>query len=529
MLVELAVRDLGVISDLRVEVGPGMTALTGETGAGKTMIVEALSLLMGARPDPTRVRPGAAESWVEGLFVLDDDEVVLRRVVPAVGRSRSYVNGNLATAAQLDDLGHAMVEITGQHAHQRLGSPSAQRALLDQVGQVSTDVLRSARAAEREVQQRLDALGGDRRSREREADLLRYQLDELDRAGLSDPAEDQHLSDEEDLLARASDYRAVSATAVESLTGDGGAVDVLHRVVAGLDGSPAFSPSVERLRSLVEELSDVSSEIRDAQDRIDEDPQRLDAVRARRHLLVELRRKYGETLGDVMAFASDARARLDEIDTHQERAAALEAELGVCRDAVAAAAQVVARQRRKAADRLGEAVSGRLADVAMAGATFSVTVAGDPPADDVRFLLAANAGLAPAPLASGASGGELSRSMLALYLVASTDVDTTVFDEIDAGVGGEAAVAIGRALSSLSADRQVIVVTHLPQVAAFAHTQIAVSKAGGDIATSTVKALAPDERVIELSRMLSGSPDSGSARTHATELLEMASSERGGS
>jgi DNA repair protein RecN (Recombination protein N) len=506
-----------------------MSALTGETGAGKTMIVDALSLLLGSKPDPSRVRPGATEAVVEGLFVSGDAEVVIRRVVPAQGRSRSYVNGELATAAQLAELGHDLIEITGQHAHQRLSAPATQRRFLDQVAEVPLEALTAAREAEREVRRQLDALGGDERSRAREADLLRYQLGELDAAAVTDPDEDERLTAEEDLLAGALEYRRAAATAVESLAGDSGAVDTLRRVVADLSGAPVLAAEVDRLMSLTEELADVCSDLRGAEDRLEEDPERLDAIRKRRHLLVELRRKYGESLADVIAFTVEARDRLAELDSHQERAEALERELERCAGQVRREARTVAELRRAGAAVLEAAVTDRLADVAMSGARFEVTVEGDDPADDVAFLLAANAGLRAAPLASGASGGELSRSMLALYLVATTDVDTTVFDEIDAGVGGQAAVAIGRALASLATRRQVIVVTHLPQVAAFADTQLAVSKSGDDITTSTVKALDSDERVIELSRMLSGSPDSGSARSHASELLELASTARSSS
>jgi DNA repair protein RecN (Recombination protein N) len=472
MLVELAVRDLGVIEDLRLVLGAGMTAVTGETGAGKTLVVDAIELLVGGRADPTMVRSGADEAWVEGRFSVpgdDEDEVVLARAIPAEGRSRAYVNGRLATIATLAEWGDRLVDLHGQHAHQSLLSPAVQRAALDRFAGIDHGPLLAARAEVRQIDEQLAALGGDERARAREIDLLRFQVDEL--------------------------------AAAEA-----------------------------RLRAAAAEVADLAGEIRGAGEGITDDPARLDAVRTRRQLLHDLRRKYGESLDEVLAFAAEAGARLAELEQHDRRAAELDAARVTALSAVAAAADAVARARRSAAPTLAETVQGHLAALAMPRARVQVAVEGDGPADDVGILLAANPGSPPLPLAKVASGGELARTMLALRLVLTAGPPTLVFDEVDAGIGGEAAVAVGRSLAALGAAQQVLVVTHLPQVAAFADAHVRVTKeTGEDHTVAHVDVLDPAGRVVELSRMLSGQPSSRTARDHAEELLATAAQQRGAS
>jgi DNA repair protein RecN (Recombination protein N) len=534
VLVELAVRDLGVIEELRLLLGPGMTALTGETGAGKTLVVEAIELLVGGRADPSVVRPGAAEAWVEGRFVIpsdgggdEDGEVVLARVVPADGRSRAYVDGRLATAAALAEWGGRLVDLHGQHAHQSLLAAPVQRAALDRFADVDLGPLTGARDHVRTLEGQLAALGGDERARAREIDLLRFQVDELDRAGLDDPHEDETLDREEDLLADAAAHQIAALEAVEALSGDGGSGESVGTAIAALAGRPPFEAFEQRLRAAAADLADLVGELRNAGEAIEDDPERLDAVRSRRQLLHELRRKYGDTLGEIMEFASDARARLAELEQHDRRAAELDAALREARSEQAAAASAVARQRRAAAPALAQAVQEHLADLAMPRARLGVSVEGDGPADDVTMLLAANPGAPPQPLAKAASGGELARAMLALRLVLTAGPPTLVFDEVDAGIGGEAAVAVGRSLASLGRDRQVLVVTHLPQVAAYADSHVRVEKVmGEDRTVARVEVLSDAGRVVELARMLSGQPDSRTAHDHASELLATASDAR---
>jgi DNA repair protein RecN (Recombination protein N) len=529
MLTELRIRDLGIIADIDLVLGPGMTALTGETGAGKTMLVEAIGLLLGATADASVVRQGAAEARVEGRFVVGDDELVLARVIPAEGRSRAYAGGRLATAATLADDGGALVEIHGQRAHQSLLSPAVQRAALDRFGGVDHAALDAAHQRVAAIDARLATLGGDARARAREVDLLRYQVGELERAGLRHPDEDDALDSEEDLLADARAHRDAAALAHAALADDGGAADTVGTAVAALAGRAPFKELDGRLRSVAAEVADISAEVRAAAERIEDDPERLDAVRERRQLLRELRRKYGDTLADVMAHRDEASARLAELESYETLAAELEAERSAAGADVARAAAAVAAARRAAAPRLGKAVEQHLRRLAMPRARVEVAVDGPAPADDVRFLLGANPGEPVQPLARVASGGELARAMLALRLVLTEAPNTLVFDEVDVGIGGEAALAVGRSLATLGARHQVLVVTHLPQVAAFADHQIAVDKA--DVKGRTVARAAAvdgDARTRELSRMLSGLSESGAAHRHARELLDAARAEKAG-
>jgi DNA repair protein RecN (Recombination protein N) len=527
MLVELAVRDLGVIADLRLFVSKGMSALTGETGAGKTMVVDAIELLVGGRADGVRVRSGTEEAWIEGRFVEGDDEVVLARAVPRNGRSRAYVDGRLATVAGLAEVGARLVDLHGQHAHQSLLSGSAQRSALDRFGEVDLEPLRAARRRVNEIVAELDALGGDERARAREIDLLRYQVEELEAAGLSDPDEDEALAAEEDVLADASAHREAAAVAIAALTDEGGATDPLGAAIASLGGRAPFVAHEERLRAMAAELADVAGELRSSAEAIDEDPARLSAVRERRQLLFDLRRKYGESLAEVLNEWERLSDRLAQLEDHDRRAAQLDQALAEARLQEAEAAKAVAEARRVAAPRLAEAVEAHLRELAMAKARLEVRVGGPDPADEVVFLLAANPGTEPLPLAKVASGGELARAMLALRLVLTAAPPTLVFDEVDAGIGGEAARAVGRSLARLARQHQVLVVTHLPQVAAYADSHLQVAKHSDDESTvSQVVELDHGARIVELSRMLSGQPESDTARRHAEELMVAAGRER---
>jgi DNA repair protein RecN (Recombination protein N) len=532
VLAELTVRNLGVIDNLTVLLGPGMTALTGETGAGKTLVIEAIELLVGGRPDSVLVRAGAEEAWVEGRFVLGDGtETVLTRVVPATGRSRAYVDGRMAPVSALAETGAALVDLHGQHAHQSLLSPSVQRAALDQFGGLDLTELAAAEARVKELDQALLGLGGDARSRAREIDLLRFQVAELTDAGLSDPDEERGLADTEEILADATAHREAATTAYDVMQDEGGALDGLGQAVAALTGRAPYRELVERLKSAVAEITEAARDLRDTADGIADDPVRLAEVRARRQLLHDLRRKYGDTLADVLDFAAEAGRRLDELSSYDERAAALEEQRGRAVAAVAAAAARLGAARRSAAPRLASAIEGHLRKLALPRARFAVSVGEWDPGDDVVFGLGANPGEPVLPLTKVASGGELARTMLAARLVLSVGPPTLVFDEVDAGIGGEAAVAVGRALTALApanaSERQVVVVTHLPQVAAFADAQIGVAKAEQRGRTVVeARPLAGDARVVELSRMLSGRPDSDAARQHAAELLSAANHDK---
>lgn len=529
MLLELHIEDLGVVERLDLVLHDGLTVLTGETGAGKTMLVEALSLLLGERADPSRVRAGAAEARVEGRFLHDGNEVVLARVVPTDGRSRAYVNGRLATASSLAELGTVLAELHGQHTHQRLLASAAQRAALDRAAGVDLAELRQARARLTEIDAALAALGGDARARAREIDLLRFQVAEIAAAGLSDLDEDTQLEHDEAMLADAAAHREAASAAAAMLLDDDGASDLVARAGARLAGRHVFTEHAERLRALVVELRDTAAELRAAAEAIEEDPVRLAAVRARRQLLRDLCRKYGDDLADVVRYHDEATRRLAELEGYDERAGALERERAEAARAERAAARLVAEARRRAAPGLATAVERHLRQLAMPHARFEVLVEGDDPADDVVFQFAANPGLPLLPLSRVASGGELARTMLALRLVLTEAPHTLVFDEVDAGIGGAAALAVARSLASLAERHQVLVVTHLPQVAAAAHHQVVVTKhTDGATTTSSARHVDGAEREAELARMLSGHTDSESARQHAAELLGRFATERRG-
>ena len=537
MLAELRVSNLGVIEEVTVVLGPGMTALTGETGAGKTLIVDAIGLLLGAGADPVVVRPGATEATVEGRFVAaGGEETILCRVIPATGRSRAYVNGRMAGAAQLTEVGSSLVDMHGQHAHQTLLRPAVQRALLDRFGDIDTDEVQEARAELRRVEEAQAAIGGDARNRAREADLLKFQLAELDAAMLDSPDEDEALRDEEARLGDAAALREAAARVRQILTEDDGISDRIGEALGVLSGKEPLGELRDRLASAAEEMADLARDARSAEETFEDDPQRLAEVSSRRQVISELRRKYGETLADVISYRDEARSRLEQLESHEATAAALEEEHRACLGKLHAAEVRLLEARRAGAPELGAAVEARLRQLAMPNARFSVEVEEVPPGDGVTWKLGANPGEAVLPLAKVASGGELARTMLAARLAvgptgpAPTGDDgglggpeTLVFDEVDAGIGGEAATAVGRALAALGSDYQVLVVTHLPQVAAFADRHLVVRKTteGG----RTVAGVSPAEgsdRVVEVSRMLSGSPDSATARRHAEELLDLA-------
>lgn len=522
MLSELRVENLGVIDHISLELGEGMTAVTGETGAGKTLVVGAIELLVGGRADSGVVRAGAEAALVDGRFELGDSELVLSRVVPSAGRSKAHRDRRPITAADLTDLGAELVELHGQHSQQSLLSARSQRHALDVFAKTDLAPLRAARERLRALVAEREALGGDERSRAREMDLVRFQLDEIDGAAIEDAAEEERLRREEDLLSDAQAHREAAAGAAAAMEDEGGIRDQLAAAIARLEGRSPFEEVSARLAGLLTELEDAAGGLRNSAEQIADDPQRLEELRQRRTVLTELRRKYGTDLAEVLAEAESLRARLTELERHDQRAGELDGEIAEAERVEAEAAAAVAGTRREAAPELARQVQKNLAELAMPDAMVQVTVGNDDPGDEVMFLLAANPGSPPQPLAKVASGGELARAMLALRLVLSGGPPTAVFDEVDAGIGGTAATAVARALAKVSQQRQVLVVTHLPQVAAAADSHFVVEKqtSGGSTATIVRHLSDPAEREAELARMLSGHPDSSAAQRHARELLE---------
>src|SRR5512133_1303659 len=570
MLAELRIRDLGVIDDARLEVSAGLNVLTGETGAGKTMVVDALALLLGGRADPGAVRAGRPAALVEGRLRTGDDrqvaaagvedeggEVVVARQVLVEGRSRAQLQGRMATVAGIAEVVRPLVEVHGQHEFQDLLRPGVQRDLLDRYAGEPVLGPRSAFAAGwrrlRAVTRELDELVARAREREREIDLLRHQLDEIDAAQVR-VGESAALTAEAERLANAESLQQAAALAHQLLEDDedAGAVTALGaaaRAVHGPGGHDrALGELAERAQSLAAEVGDLASSLRAYAEAVLVDPGRLEEVNLRTALLRDLERKYGDDEEAVLAFAGKAAARLAELEGGTLRSEALEAEAAELRRDLAGTGAALTAARGQAADRLGEALRVELADLAMPSARVEVAVDQDPDGDGlevggrclaatedgldrVDIRLAAHPGAPLRPLGRAASGGELSRVMLALRVVlAAVDrTPTLVFDEVDAGVGGRTAAAVGRRLAELARRHQVLVVTHLPQIAAHADRHFTVEKRSADGATSTdVRLLDDAGRVGELSRMLAGMEGSGLAQAHAEELLAAATAAKNG-
>jgi DNA repair protein RecN (Recombination protein N) len=568
MLVELRVSHLGVIEDQSVMLGPGLNALTGETGAGKTLLVGAISLLTGGPSDAGLVAPGAAEARVEGRFIVPaalaatvegggadvedaeveeaDGEVVLCRVVPAAGRSRSYIDGRMVSSTLLAETGRRLIDIHGQNTHQTLLSPAAQRRSLDLAAGVDTSLAAAARRRVREITRELDGMGGDPRERARQIDLLNYQLTEMDKAEIDRPDEDADLVREEELLADSSGLIDAAQGVWEGLSGDDGVVERLGPLAAVTAARPALTGLHTRLIAVQEELSDIAASARQLSESVDADPERLVVIGERRRILTEMRRKYGPSLADVIEYRERLRRDVEDLASHEERAAVLGDQLEAATKTLEQALRDAWQQRVNAASGLASAVEERLHELAMPRARFAIEVGPDPADEAVTWLLSANPGQPLQPLAKVASGGELARAMLASRLVMRPAADgappeagrapgdptdspgTLVFDEVDAGIGGEAALAVGRALAALGDSHQVLVVTHLAQVAAFAASHLSVAKTvvaepdGQERTVATAAEVNGRDRVVELARMLSGRPDSRSALAHAAELLEEA-------
>lgn len=527
MLVELSIENLGIIESSRIAFEDGFTAFTGETGAGKTMLVEAINLIVGRRSESSVIRDGANEARVEARFVQQIDgaeqEIILCRVISREGRGRAYVNDRMATVAMLSEIGESLVDIHGQHAHQRLLSASVQRDSLDKFGKVNLSALKEAREKVTHIDAMLAALGGDEKSRVREIDLLQFQCEEIENAQLSDPQEDAVLSLEEDALSDVVRHQEALFKAASLFSDDGAVVELVGEAVHVLAPISSLASFQQRLQSLLVEAQDLAQSFRDAAESSEENPQRLEEIRLRRQLLRDLMRKYGDALVDVMKFGQEVRERLDELTGYSERVAQLEKQRLAAMKELLTRQREVGNQRRTVAGALGSEVQKHLRVLALPNATVQIAVGdenNDPAGESVVFMLAANPGSAAQPLAKVASGGELARVMLALRLVLTEDPATMVFDEVDAGIGGAAAVAVASALRELGARHQVFAVTHLPQVAASAHHHVLVSKsvkAGRTYGGATH--VAQDGRATEIARMLSGGVADESATAHAIDLL----------
>ncbi|MFF3439434.1 DNA repair protein RecN [Streptosporangium sp. NPDC002721] len=563
---EVRIQGLGVIDEAVLELAPGFTVVTGETGAGKTMVVTGLGLLFGGRADPARVRPGSGKTTIEGTLVVDpagrvaqqvqdlggvveDGELIISRTVSVEGRSRAWLGGRTVPVGTLTYLAEDLVAVHGQMDQQRLLQPGRQRAALDRyAGEELVKPLRAYEQAykrHRKIAEQLEELTTRARERAQEADQLRFGLGEVEKADPK-PGEEVELREEEERLSHADALRGAAETAHRALLGDPlsgeqsmpDAIALVGEARAAVEAVRDFDPALAGIADRLAEagylISDVATELAAYFESVDADPGRLAVVQERRAVLIHVIRRYGQDTAEVLAWAARAAARVAELDGDDDRIGELTREHEEITQLLTELAAELTRIRTAAAERFGQAVTEELTALAMPHARVVVTIAatsefGPQGVDEVELRMAPHPASPLLPLNKGASGGELSRVMLAIEVVfAGADpVPTFVFDEVDAGVGGKAAVEIGRRLARLARTSQVIVVTHLPQVAAFADQHLVVEKADdGSVVRSGVIALDKDGRARELSRMLAGLEDSELGRAHAEELLSIAAADK---
>jgi len=560
MLLELRIENLLLIERAELRLGGGLNAITGETGAGKTVLAHSLDLLLGGRARPQIVRPGAEEAWVEGVFelspeLLDDpdladlrerlpegaEEVALGRRIGASGRTSAFVGGRSASAADLRALGSRLLAFYGQHEHRRLMLGSVQREILDGfAGPAHKEVrdrYREVHAETVRLERELAELRSRDGARERDLDLQRFELAEIESVA-PDAAEEDELENVRERLRHAEGLREAAAGALAAITGDaedgGGAASLAAAAQGSLAGAGGVDPDLdalaERTGALAVELDDLASALRSYGEGIEAEPGRLEAVEERLAALDRVKRKHGGTVEAVLAHAERCREQIARLEGADEAAEEIDRRLEQVGAERARLASELTERRRTAATELSERVAAELGELAMDGATLEVALEphgdgfGSSGAESVELRLATNPGIPTAPLRDAASGGELSRVMLALTgLDGGEDARTLVFDEIDAGIGGSTANAVGERLRRLARGRQVICITHLPQVASVADTHFRITKStASDAAVAAVERVDGDELVAEIVRMLGGERGDDVASKHARELLKAA-------
>jgi DNA repair protein RecN (Recombination protein N) len=550
MLSELRIRNLAVIEDLALRLAPGLNVLTGETGAGKSIIVGALSLLLGERASADAVRAGTERASVEGVFDVgdraglaalldergieaDDQLLVIKREVAAEGRSRAWVNGSPVTASLLGEIGRHLVDLHGQHEHQTLLRRDEQRAILDAYAgsEPLAAEVREAHRALAAVRVQIAELESRRRDVTQRADFLRFQADEIEAARLV-PGEETALEESERRLAHAEELITLAAGLADALSGGDDALgERLASLNRPLEQLTRIDPAQEPLREIYDTayyaLEELGSRLAEYGASVEHDPARLEEVRARRDMIFRLCSKYGATVEDVVRFGETARSELELLDGAEWELGALQRREAELRGELQQRASELTRRRAEQGSALAAEIEAVLPELGMEGGRFGVEIlplaeAGPAGAEEVEFRVALNRGFEPRPLAHVASGGELSRVMLALKTVlARLDaVPTLVFDEVDAGIGGRVALQVGEKMRRVAESHQVFAITHLPQIAARAHHHLHVRKeeSGGRVATG-VEHLEADARVAELARMLGGDAESRVSRDHARELL----------
>jgi DNA repair protein RecN (Recombination protein N) len=559
MLRFLRIQHLAVIDSVEVEFDPGLNVLTGETGAGKSMLVEAVGLLLGGRASGDLVRTGEDAAAIEAIFENSGEELLVRREITAQGRSRAFINGALATAGALKELSSRLIELHGQHEHQTLLDPSTHLAVLDAFGALEPLLTSTATAfdAMHAIQSELARVQSAVKDRDARTDLVTFQLGELDRAALKDPAEDASLAALRQILASAERVERLCAESYASLYESDDAIlaalgGVWRRVGELSTLDPKFQPYVDARDGIKSQLEDLAGFLRSYADGIEASPARLQQVEERLALLERLKRKHGPTLADVIARRDALRRELGDLEGGDDRRVALERQLAAARAGYLTAAQNVSAARRRAAGAFARALVELLRDLAMEQTRFEVRLSDSPVAealwtargiDQGEFFLSPNPGEDLRPLARIVSGGELSRVMLAIKTLTATSrhgfsdagdrppsasAPGLIFDEVDAGIGGRVADVVGRKLRTLGSAFQVLCITHLPQIAACADTHFQIEKRVERGRTkTTVKRLDDDSRVEELARMLGGEAITDGLRRSAREMLEAKAVRRG--
>ncbi|HWL39016.1 MAG TPA: DNA repair protein RecN [Gemmatimonadaceae bacterium] len=553
MLTELRIRNFAIIESVTLPLGKGFNVLSGETGAGKSIIVGALGLLLGERASADLIRSGADKATVEGVFDIDgvrgiadladakgidveDDTLVLRREIAGNGRGRAWINGATVTATVLAELGRRLVNLHGQHDAQTLLDGESQRQILDAFGgaRSQAEIVARAHGELTAVTREIATLTARRVEAERRADYLRHVAMEVEGAQLA-PGEDARLDDEARVLENADELRTLATTLGALLSGeDASVLTQLSAAARSLGAIERIDPAAARMQELFDAgyyaLQELSRAVDDYAGSVDLDPERLEEVRQRRDRLFGLLKKYGPTLENVIEAGRSSRAELDLIDTAQFDLARLTGREKEVRSRLAAEAARLTTLRAAAGKKLAKAVDQLLPELGMPDGRFSAALIAraEPSADgaeDIEFRVALNVGHDERPLARVASGGELSRVMLALKTILAKvdDVPTLIFDEVDAGIGGKVGLQVGDTLRRVAREHQVFAISHLPQIAARAHHHIVVAKgARGGVTTADITVLDGSTRVAEIARMLGGDPDSKVSRAHARELLESA-------
>jgi DNA repair protein RecN (Recombination protein N) len=562
MLKELNIKNFAIIDHLRVEFAPGLNVFTGETGAGKSIVVDALNLALGERASADLIRTGCQEAVVEAAFELNGrgtaevtallseqgigmnpgEDLIVRRVLSSSGKNKVYINGSLANLTTLSALGASLADIHGQHEHQSLLSLERQMELLDSFGGLSAlrDALSDAYHRLQDVGKELAELEVGERDRAQREDMLRFQKNEIE-ASMLKPGEDVDLANEQKLLANSEKIAGLSRAADEALySSDNSVLSGLKKAMTSLREIAAIDSRLAPVLELCEagraQIEEAAREVSAYADRVEFDPDRLEQIGDRLDLIQKLKKKYGSTIGEVIEFGSNASAELERMERSTEEIERLKKEIQTIKSGLTAKAQELTKKRGSVAQELEKKIEAELSHLGMKKTTFTVKVTQEPGedtldghklgprgADRVEFLISPNPGEEPKPLAKIASGGELSRIMLALkaILVEGDSIPTLVFDEVDAGIGGAVAEEVGKKLKRVAAKRQVFCITHLPQIASMATSHYGVAKSVKNDRTSTeVRLLDKKERVDEIARMLGGKTITEATLKHAEEMIE---------